>query len=55
MSSPVFQNAFTKMAVEAMAAHNVRPIIFPLSNPISLSEINYDDALNWQVASNTSP
>ncbi|KAI0264014.1 malate dehydrogenase [Gloeopeniophorella convolvens] len=41
------RNAFTKDVVEAMAAHNPRPIIFPLSNPVSLSEVDYEDAINW--------
>jgi len=41
------RNAFTKEVVEAMASHNPRPIIFPLSNPVSLSEVDYEDAINW--------
>jgi malate dehydrogenase (oxaloacetate-decarboxylating)(NADP+) len=41
------QNAFTKEVVDAMVTHNTRPIIFPLSNPVSLSEIDYEDAVNW--------
>jgi malate dehydrogenase (oxaloacetate-decarboxylating)(NADP+) len=41
------RNAFTKEIVEAMASHNPRPIIFPLSNPVSLSEVDYEDAINW--------
>ena len=41
------QNAFTKEVVEAMATHNTRPIIFPLSNPVSLSEIDFEDAIKW--------
>jgi malate dehydrogenase (oxaloacetate-decarboxylating)(NADP+) len=41
------QNAFTKEVVDAMATHNPRPIIFPLSNPVSLSEVDYEDAINW--------
>jgi len=41
------RNAFTKEVVDAMATHNTRPIIFPLSNPVSLSEVDYEDAINW--------
>lgn len=41
------RNAFTKDVVEAMASHNPRPIIFPLSNPVSLCEVDYEDAINW--------
>jgi malate dehydrogenase (oxaloacetate-decarboxylating)(NADP+) len=43
----VHQNAFTKEVIDAMASYNTRPIIFPLSNPISLSEIDYENAVNW--------
>lgn len=30
-----------------MAAMNVRPIIFPLSNPVRLSECIFSDAVEW--------
>ncbi|KZS96366.1 malic enzyme [Sistotremastrum niveocremeum HHB9708] len=39
--------AFYKEAVELMAALNPRPIIFPLSNPVTLSECSFHDALTW--------
>ncbi|KAI0042158.1 malate dehydrogenase [Auriscalpium vulgare] len=41
------RNAFTKDVVDAMVAHNPRPIIFPLSNPVALSEVDYGDAVEW--------
>lgn len=41
------QDAFTKEIVEKMAAINPRPIIFPLSNPVKLSECEFHDAVEW--------
>jgi malic enzyme len=40
-------NLFTKEVVQAMATHNARPIIFPLSNPVSLAECTFKDAVEW--------
>jgi malate dehydrogenase (oxaloacetate-decarboxylating)(NADP+) len=45
----VQQNAFPEEVVRLMASMNKRPIIFPLSNPISLSEVDYADAVEWYV------
>ncbi|PPQ67551.1 hypothetical protein CVT26_006852 [Gymnopilus dilepis] len=41
------RNAFTEEIVRLMAAFNTRPIIFPLSNPVSLCEVDYADAVHW--------
>jgi malate dehydrogenase (oxaloacetate-decarboxylating)(NADP+) len=46
----LLQNAFTEDVVKAMQALNKRPIIFPLSNPVSLSEVDYQDAVQWSVS-----
>ncbi len=39
--------AFTEPALREMAKHAFRPIIFPLSNPVSCCEANPQDLLNW--------
>ncbi|KAI6027374.1 hypothetical protein BKA83DRAFT_8252 [Pisolithus microcarpus] len=41
------KNAFSETVVKAMAAINERPIIFPLSNPVHLCEVDYQDAIEW--------
>jgi malate dehydrogenase (oxaloacetate-decarboxylating)(NADP+) len=43
------RGAFTEEAVKAMASLNERPIIFPLSNPISLCELEFSDAIQWSA------
>jgi malate dehydrogenase (oxaloacetate-decarboxylating)(NADP+) len=47
LMSKCSQNAFTEEVVKAMASLNTRPIIFPLSNPVSLCEVEYDVAVKW--------
>lgn len=42
-----FQGAFNKSVVEKMTEINKRPIILPLSNPINLCEVTFQDALEW--------
>src|SRR5271167_686407 len=39
--------AFTEQAVRKMAKNAIRPVIFPLSNPTSLSEAIPQDLLEW--------
>ncbi len=39
------QGAFTSEVIQAMAAINTRPIIFPLSNPVRLSECSFAEAV----------
>lgn len=41
------KNAFNQSVVETMATLNPRPIIFPLSNPVRLSECEFHDAIEW--------
>ncbi|KAG5638253.1 hypothetical protein H0H81_001022 [Sphagnurus paluster] len=41
------RNAFTEEVVKLMASINTRPIVFPLSNPVSLCEVDYADAIEW--------
>ena len=38
---------FTQEVIEAMAMLNERPIVFPLSNPVRLSECEFHEAVAW--------
>ncbi|KAF5311168.1 hypothetical protein D9619_007821 [Psilocybe cf. subviscida] len=38
--------AFSGQVLDAMAAINPRPIVFPLSNPVRLAECSFEDAVN---------
>lgn len=41
------KGAFTEEVVRKISALNARPIIFPLSNPVKLCEVDYEDAIRW--------
>ena len=41
------RGAFTEPAIREMAKYLDRPVIFPLSNPVSCSEATPQDLLNW--------
>ncbi|KAI0641315.1 malic enzyme [Trametes meyenii] len=41
------KGAFNQSVIETMAALNPRPIIFPLSNPVRLSECEFHEAVEW--------
>ncbi|KAI0821894.1 malic enzyme [Trametes gibbosa] len=41
------KGAFNQSVIETMSALNPRPIIFPLSNPVRLSECEFDEAVQW--------
>ncbi|KIP04502.1 hypothetical protein PHLGIDRAFT_31333 [Phlebiopsis gigantea 11061_1 CR5-6] len=41
------KGAFNQAVIEKMSEINARPIIFPLSNPVSLSECVFSEAVEW--------
>jgi len=41
------KSAFNQEVIEAMTTLNQRPIVFPLSNPVRLSECEYHEAVEW--------
>jgi len=41
------KDAFDEAVVKRMAELNPRPIIFPLSNPVRLSELEFKNAVEW--------
>ena len=41
------KSAFNEPVVRLMAELNPRPIIFPLSNPVKLSECEFHEAVEW--------
>lgn len=40
-------STFTEPILRQMAADHARPIIFPLSNPVSKSECTFKEAVDW--------
>lgn len=47
MGLSTIHGAFTQEVVEVMAELNERPIIFPLSNPLTMCELDFKDAVEW--------
>ncbi|KAF7360574.1 Malic enzyme [Mycena venus] len=47
MGLSTMSGAFSREAIETMAALNPLPIIFPLSNPVKLSECTFEDAVKY--------
>ncbi|KAH7927006.1 malic enzyme [Leucogyrophana mollusca] len=47
MGLSTIKSAFTEPVIRAMAANTARPIIFPLSNPVRLSECEFSETLEW--------
>ena len=45
------KGAFSQPVIEAMSALNARPIVFPLSNPVRLSECEFAEAVQWSRGS----
>ncbi|KAI1794290.1 malic enzyme [Ganoderma leucocontextum] len=45
------KGAFNQSVIETMSALNPRPIIFPLSNPVRLSECEFHEAVEWSNGS----
>jgi malate dehydrogenase (oxaloacetate-decarboxylating)(NADP+) len=41
------KSAFNQAVIEKMSVINPRPIIFPLSNPVRLSECEFQEAVQW--------
>ncbi|RDX51772.1 malic enzyme [Lentinus brumalis] len=41
------KGAFNQSVIQTMSALNPRPIVFPLSNPVRLSECEFHEAVEW--------
>jgi malate dehydrogenase (oxaloacetate-decarboxylating)(NADP+) len=45
MGLPTVKGAFSEAVIRRMASQTPRPIVFPLSNPLQLSECTFSEAL----------